>query len=128
MRRSAVTETDSDGVDVTNDVTVGKKFRFLTGLRSPHDLPNVVALDGLRGQAEVGDGVDQHEVLAEEPLHQAVQEGPAQFATGGHCADLDVPWRQNKVSWTTQWWPGNIINIPGPALFLGKISSKTSNN
>ena len=101
MRRAAVTETDSDGVDVTDDVPIGQQFGFLALMRFPHNLPDVVALDGLRGQAEVSDGVDQHEVLTEQPLHQAVQQGPAELAAGGHRADLDVTWRQSEVSWTT---------------------------
>ena len=122
MRRTAVTQTDRDGVDVTNDVTVGQQLRLLALMRSPHDLPNAVALHRLRGEAEVGDGVHQHEVLAEQPLHQAVQEGPAELAAGGHRADLDVTWRQSKVSRTT------LLLTFLARLSSQKISSKTSNN
>ena len=90
MRRVGVTQTDGDCVDVTDDVTVGQEFRLPALMRSPHNLSNVVALHRLRSQAEVGHGVHQHEVLTEQPLHQTVQQAPAELPTGRYGPNLDI--------------------------------------
>ena len=57
----------------------------------PCNLPNVVELDIVSGEAEVGDGVDQHDVLAEQPLHEAVQQAPAELATSCNGPNLHIP-------------------------------------
>ena len=56
----------------------------------PGNLPDVVGLDIVSGQAEVGDGVDQHDVLTEQPLHEAVQQAPAELPTGRYGPNLDI--------------------------------------
>ena len=56
---------------------------------SPLEVPDGVRLDGLGGEAEVGDRVHEDEVLGEEALHQPVQQPPAQPTAGCDGPDLD---------------------------------------
>ena len=71
-----------------NPYKVFKKMYVFKTL--PGNLPDVVGLDIVSGQAEVSDGVDQHDVLTEQPLHEAVQQAPAELPTGRYGPNLDI--------------------------------------
>ena len=91
MDQTKILENSTDVVQIYCIQSFFFQFCVFSLWTVPCNLPNVVELNIVGGEAKVGDGVDQHDVLAEQPLHEAIQQAPAELATGCDGPNLHIP-------------------------------------